>query len=91
MNSRSVVWTLVFLSVLMFITQFALNIIVPFWIAACVVLAGMIFTTTSELYLLYVFFALWGFFITYTGDRAGLVGVYRDFAAFFKSFTKMKY
>jgi hypothetical protein len=75
----------------MLVGQLALKIIVPFWIVAVVVLAGMIFTTTSELYALYAFFALWGFFITYTGDRAGLVGVYRDFVAFFKSFTKVKY
>jgi hypothetical protein len=56
-----------------------------------VVLAGMIFTTTSELYLLYVFFALWGVLITYTGDRTGLVEAYHDIMAFLKSFTKVKY
>ncbi len=91
MSSRTIVWALVILSVLMLIGQLALKIVVPFWIVAVVVLAGMIFTITSELYLLYIFFALWGFFITYTGDRAGLVGVYRDFAAFIKSFMKVKY
>jgi hypothetical protein len=75
----------------MLIGQLVFKIIVPFWIVAVAVLAGMVFTTTSELYLLYVFFILWGFVITYTGDRAGMVGIYRDIVMFFKSFTKVKY
>ncbi len=91
MSSRTIVWALVILSVLMLIGQLALKIIVPFWIVVVVVLAGMIFTTTSELYLLYIFFALWGFFITYTGDRAGLVGVYREVMLFLERFGKVRY
>ncbi len=91
MNSRGIAWTLVALCVLMLIGQVGLKIVIPFWAVACMVLAGMIFTATSEVYGLYVFFALWGFFITYTGDSAGLVGTYHDFMAFFKSFTKVKY
>jgi hypothetical protein len=91
MSSRTVVWGLAVLCFLLLVGQLVFKIIVPFWIVAVLVLAGMIFTTTSELYLLYVFFALWGFFIAYTGDRAGLVDIYRAIVAFFESFTKVKY
>ncbi len=91
MSSRNVVWTLALVCVLASIGQIVLHMVVPFWVVVCTVLAGMIFTATSEVYGLYAFFALWGFFITYTGDSAGLVKTYHDFAMFFKSFTKVKY
>ncbi len=91
MSSRNVVWTLALVCVLASIVQIVFHMVVPLWAVACMVLAGMIFTATSEVYGLYVFFALWGFFITYTGDSAGLVGIFHDFVAFFKSFTKVKY
>jgi Ni,Fe-hydrogenase I cytochrome b subunit len=91
MSSRNVVWTLALVCVLASIVQIVIHMVVPFWVVVCMVLAGMIFTATSEVYGLYVFYALWGFFITYTGDSAGLVRIYHDFVVFFKSFTKVKY